>query len=383
MSQKYFRLVPDNPNIPFMKYGSMFFALGIIITATSLFFLFSKGLNYGVDFRGGTEVYLRFVNKPSATEIREVLAPLGYTDAAVQSYGDASKGEYLIRVESEDLKLKSYAQDIQTALDTLATSKDHPALIRYKEDRLFVIYDKPTDPAAIKTTLTKFENNKIQVDNVVKFGRASINEYLVQFAGAGNKIVKALQDKFGATSVEVLQIGEVGQKAGSELRQQAIGAVLIAMVLLLIYIWFRFDFEFAPGAILALVHDTSVILGVFALFQIPFDLASIAAVLTVVGYSINDTIVTYDRARENMQKYKGRTFEEIINQSINETLGRTILTSITVLMATGTLYYFGGPITENFALALTVGVICGVYSTMCVASPVTIFIRRHLMKKAG
>ncbi len=382
MSQKFFRLVPDNPNIPFMKYGNVFFIIGILITLTSLSFLFTKGLNYGVDFRGGTEVFVRFPGNPAANDIRETLAAIGYTEAGVQSYGDVNKGEYLIRVESEDLKLKSYQANFQTALDSLA-SKDQPALVRYSEDRLYVIYDKPVDPEQIKTALAKVQDQKIQIDHISKFGRASVNEYIVQFSGAGNRIVNALKAKFGETKVEVLQIEEVGQKVGGELRQQALGAVLISMLLLLVYIWFRFDFEFAPGAILALVHDTSVILGVFALFQLPFDLASIAAVLTVVGYSINDTIVTYDRARENMKKFHGKSFEDIINFSINETLGRTILTSITVLMATGTLYYLGGPITENFALALCVGVICGVYSTMCVASPVTIYIRRYMMKKAA
>lgn len=382
MSQKFFKLVPDNPNLPFVKYSHIFFAFSAILSLSCIIFLFTHGLNYGVDFRGGTEAYIRFHTKPSIQEVRDALTPMGYTDAVVQSYGDANKGEYLIRVQSEDLQLKKYESTFQEELNTLADPA-HPVRIRFSEDRIYATFDKPVEVERIKQAMNKTENQNVKIDSVSKFGRASISEYMIQFAGAGDKIVRGLKAKFGDSDIEVLQIDEVGQKVGGELRQQAIGAVLISMILILIYIWFRFDFEFAPGAILALVHDTSVILGVFALFQIPFDLSSIAAVLTVVGYSINDTIVTYDRVRENIRKTKSLGFEDIINLSINETLGRTILTTSTVLMSTLILYFMGGPITQGFALALTIGVFCGVYSTICMASPVTIYLRRYMQKRAA
>ncbi len=382
MSQKFFKLVPDNPNVPFVKYGKVFFAFSVIVTVASIGFLFTHGLNYGVDFKGGTEVFARFNTKPAANEIRDVLSPAGFEDVSVQSYGDAEKGEYLIRAQSEDLQLKKYEAELQSALDSV-TEAGHPARIRYSEDRIYASMDKPVEVESLKKAISKVENSQLQVEGVSKFGRASSNEYMIQFSGAGTRIVKVLKEKFTETGVEILQVEEVGQKVGGELRQQALGAVLISMLLILVYIWFRFDFEFAPGAILALVHDSAVILGVFAFFHIPFDLSSIAAVLTVVGYSINDTIVTYDRIRENVRKVKSMSFGDIINLSINETLGRTILTSTTVLIATGVLYFRGGPITQGFALALSIGVICGVYSTICVASPVTIFVRKYIQKKAA
>lgn len=382
MSQKFFKLVPDNPNLPFVKYGKVFFTFSLLLTLSSIVFLFTHGLNYGVDFRGGTEAFVRFHTKPSVQDVRDALVPLGYHEAMVQSFGDAEKGEYLIRVQSEDLELKKHEEKFQTALNSLS-DKDHPVNIRYSEDRIYATFDKPVELDKLKTAMAATEDQNVKIDSVSKFGRASISEYMIQFSGAGDKIVKGLKQKFGDSEVEVLQIDEVGQKVGGELRQQALGAILISMILILVYIWFRFDFEFAPGAVLALVHDASVILGVFALFQIPFDLSSIAAVLTVVGYSINDTIVTYDRVRENIRKTKSLSFEDVINQSINETLGRTILTSATVLMSTLTLYFMGGPITQGFALALSIGVLCGVYSTICLASPVTIFIRRYLQKRAA
>ncbi len=174
----------------------------------------------------------------------------------------------------------------------------------------------------------------------------------------------------------------MGEKVGSELRTQALGAVLISIIFILLYIWFRFDFEYAPGAILALIHDAMAVLGIFSILRLQFDLTSIAAVLTIVGFSINDTIVTYDRIRENMKNLT-TDFPNLINTSINETLGRTILTSMTLFMACLILYFFGGPITQNFAFALCVGLISGTYSTIFIASPLTIYIRRYMQQKSA
>ncbi|MEZ4845747.1 MAG: protein translocase subunit SecF, partial [Bdellovibrionota bacterium] len=222
---------------------------------------------------------------------------------------------------------------------------------------------------------------KLQIQSVTKFGRASINEYAIQFSGAGARIVEALNKAFGKDQVEVLQMEEVGEKVGAELRMQALGAVIISIILILLYVWFRFDFEFAPGAILALIHDSVAVLGIFSIMRLQFDLSSIAAVLTIVGFSINDTIVTYDRVRENTKKLS-LGFPELINLSINETLGRTLLTSASVLMVCLVLFFYGGPITQNFALALCVGVVAGAFSTIFIASPLTIYIRRYMQKKA-
>lgn len=378
-NQKFFRLVPDNPNFPFVKYSHVFAGFSIVLTFACIIFLFTHGLNYGVDFKGGTEVYLRFKAPQTVESIRSVLTPLGYTDSVVQSYGDDTKNEFLVRVESKDLQLKSMEGFFHESLDPLDESGK--TTMRIAEDRIYVTYSKPVEIDKIKAALSAAPSKNVEIENINKFGRSDQNEYNIQFAAGGTQIVRALQNKFGQDGVEVLQVDEIGQKVGSELRQQAVGAVIISMILILVYIWFRFDFEFAPGAILALVHDVMVILGVFAFFKLPFDLSSIAAVLTIVGYSINDTIVAYDRVRENMKKVRSMNFADIVNLSINETLGRTVLISATVLMATVILYFYGGPITKYFALALTVGVISGTYSTICVASPVTIYLRKYFQKK--
>jgi preprotein translocase SecF subunit len=199
--------------------------------------------------------------------------------------------------------------------------------------------------------------------------------------GSQTKVSQALHQVFGDHSFETLQVETVGPKVGKELRLQAVGAVLISIIFILIYVWFRFEFEFAPGAIVALVHDALAILAVFSMFQIPFDLSIVAAVLTIVGYSINDTIVLFDRVRENIKLSRDPSLPAIINLSINQTLSRTILTSGTVLFASLPLMFLGGPITFNFALAFTIGIVVGTYSSSFVASPITIYVRNYLQHK--
>jgi len=378
MSQNFFRIFPEKPNFPFVKYANVFFGISIIFLGICLWALFTKGLNYGVDFQGGSEVYVRFKSPTTVNDIRAALEPVGYSEAGVQTFGDGTKNEFIIRVPSEDLKLSTHQTEWQKALDTLSPN----AKLSFTEERLYVTYDSPQDPSKIQQVMQSVNTQNIRVESVTKYGRASDNEYLVQFAGAGARIIEALEKKYEKTNFEILQTEEVGEKVGGELRTQALGAVLISIILILLYIWFRFDFEYAPGAILALIHDAMAILGIFSIMRLQFDLSTIAAVLTIVGFSINDTIVTYDRIRENKKKLTG-SFSELINVSINETLGRTILTSLTLFIACVILYFYGGPITQNFAFALCVGILSGTYSTVFIASPMTIYIHRYMQKKTA
>ena len=379
MAQDFFRLFPEKPNFPFVKLAKVFFGIAILFMLVCIGFLFTRGLNYGVDFQGGSEVHIRFHQTVMVDQIRQALKPAGYADdAVVQSYGDPTKNEFIVRVPSENLQLAQYQDAFQKTLDGISAK---PAQLRFSEEKLYVTFDAPQDIEKIRLTAGTVGEGKLQIQSVTKFGRASINEYAIQFSGAGARIVEALNKAFGKDQVEVLQMEEVGEKVGAELRMQALGAVIISIILILLYVWFRFDFEFAPGAILALIHDSVAVLGIFSILRLQFDLSSIAAVLTIVGFSINDTIVTYDRVRENTKKLS-LGFPELINLSINETLGRTLLTSTSVLMVCLVLFFYGGPITQNFALALCVGVVAGAFSTIFIASPLTIYIRRHMQKKA-
>jgi preprotein translocase subunit SecF len=195
----------------------------------------------------------------------------------------------------------------------------------------------------------------------------------VEIGALGEQIKKALADQFGADKFEIRRIEFVGPKIGEDLRYRGVMSVIVATIMMGVYIWFRFEFRFGIGAVVALVHDVLVTVGALMLANYEFDLTIIAALLTIVGFSVNDTVVICDRIRENMRKIKRETLESIVNTSINETLSRTILTTGTALMVLFALYLLGGAVIRPFAFALIVGFISGVYSTIFIASPVILF----------
>ncbi|MFH1263266.1 MAG: protein translocase subunit SecF [Pseudomonadota bacterium] len=383
MSQKFFEIIPPGTNIDFIGKWRYVFTISILMVVVSTVLLFTKGINYGVDFKGGTDLHIRFYDKTSAAEVRTTLSTLGYGDAMVQGYGDRSSNEFLIRVQPEALNLIGYKERLQPALNAVAPAGGGAAKIRFQEDRIYVSYDQPSEPKRIEEAVNGVGGRDLRVDNVAQFGTATANEYLVQFAGIATKVTKAFRERLGPAKFEVLQVEQVGAKVGSELRMQAIGAVLISILLIGIYVWFRFDMIFAPGAMISLIHDPLAVLLVFAVFGIQFDLSIVAAILTLIGFSINDTIVVYDRIRENLKKTKDVDLPSLMNRSINECLGRTILTTGTVFMAALALLFLGGPITFNFALAFAIGLIVGTYSTIYVCCPITIMINNYMARRAA
>lgn len=187
--------------------------------------------------------------------------------------------------------------------------------------------------------------------------------------------ITAVKSRLGDRVVEYRRTELVGPTIGGELREAAIYAVLASMLAMLVYIWFRFEWQFGVGAVLALLHDVISTIGLFALLQIEFNLATVAAILTIAGYSINDTVVVYDRVRENMRRYKVMPYEELFNISINQTLSRTVVTSLTTLLALTALYVFGGEVIRGFAIALIWGVVIGTYSSIALAVPFLLYVR--------
>jgi preprotein translocase subunit SecF len=203
------------------------------------------------------------------------------------------------------------------------------------------------------------------------------NEFLIRVQASGETLSRVistnLTEAFGADNVDLRRVEMVGPQVGKDLRQKGMMAILYAMIGILAYITWRFEFRFAVGAIVALVHDVLITLGIFSLFGKEIDLPIIAAFLAIIGYSLNDTIIVYDRIRENFGKHQKKGFEIVVNRSINETLSRTILTSGTTLLVVLSLFIFGGGVIHNFAFAMLVGIIVGTYSSIFVASPVLIF----------
>ncbi len=240
-----------------------------------------------------------------------------------------------------------------------------------------VKFKKPTSTSDIRNQI-----NIANVDTVMiqRFGSAANNEFLLRMVqsspdlqGLSEMIREALEQKFGKGNLEIRRVEMVGPKVGKDLRRKGTWAIIFALGGILIYIAWRFEFKYAIGAILALIHDVIITVGAFSLTNREISLAIIAAILTIIGYSLNDTIVVYDRIRESLRKRRRELYQQIINRGINETLSRTILTALTTLFVVIALFVLGGSIINDFAFALMVGIIVGTYSSIFIASPILIY----------
>ena len=271
--------------------------VSIFLTIISLVLISFKGLNYGIDFKGGTLIELRVgSDKISISEIRSAFSDLNLGDLNVKEFG--KKGDYLIKFEKKEFS----------------------------------------------------ENNNIKLikENVVK--------------------------KLGV-EVNFRRVENVGPKVSAELLNSGLLAISLALGAMLFYIWVRFEWQFSLGSITAIFHDVIITIGIFSLLSLEINLSIVAAVLTIVGYSMNDTVVIYDRIRENLSKFSSSNIEDISNTSINETLSRTIITSLTTLLALGSIFVLGGEILKGFSLAMIIGVIIGTYSSIFVASPILKYLK--------
>ena len=234
--------------------------------------------------------------------------------------------------------------------------------------------------------------SQVKVDDlqVQKFSDSAYNEYLIRVKGADENLgeitkemEKSLSDNFAAGDYEIRKVDVVGPKVGRELKLSGLYALIYAMLGIFIYVAIRFDYKFSPGAVMALVHDAVIIIGIFAITQYQFTLSTVAALLTVIGYSVNDTIVIYDRIRETMAKQKGTSLRDVINRGLNDTLRRSILTSFATMLVVSMLLIFGGATLWDFSLALFVGVIVGTYSSIFIASPSIMLLNRLVEEKAN
>ena len=281
--------------IAFNRYYNHFNIVSITLVVISLFFLVFKGLNFGIDFKGGTLIELRSSDsKINVSSLRDNLNQMNLGDVSVKNFGNE------------------------------------------------------------KDFLIKFENSNNK--NVIKE-------------------IKTNLDKSFGNNFSFRRVENVGPKVSEELLKSGVIAISVALMLMPIYIWIRFEWQFSLGAILALFHDVIVTLGLFSLFELEINLSIIAAILTIVGYSMNDTVVIFDRVRENLRKYSDIKIYELTNISINETLSRTLITSITTLLALLSIFFFGGEILKGFSLAMILGVIFGTYSSIYIANTVLVRLR--------
>lgn len=299
---KLLKLVPPDTNIKFLKLRLPFFVVSMLLIVASWGLVLTQGLNYGVDFAGGQEVRLTFVDREQAPvpELREMVEGLGYGTPVVQEFGG-------------------------------------PNIVSIRVPLPEGVEDEPGAATEI-----------------------------------GNQVIGTIQDQYP----EARRDGNdtVSGKVAGEFRQDAVLALLAAMLMVAIYIWIRFEWQFGVGALFALFHDVSLTLGLFSLFQLEFSLQIIAAILAIIGYSLNDTIVVFDRIRENLKKYRKMPLPELLDLSINETLARTVMTSLTLLVALLPLLFFGPASLFGLVAAITAGLFIGTYSSVYLASPILIWL---------
>ena len=284
-------------NFNFINYFKKFNFVSLILVLLSLFFVLFKGLNYGIDFKGGTLIEVRIQNNDiRVSDIRDSLNKLNLGDVNVKNFGE--KSDFLIKIEKKLNNNESLISEIKTSLDQ------------------------------------------------------DLNE-----------------------EVNYRRVESVGPKVSAELLKSGIISIGLALLMMLFYIWFRFEWQFSLGSIIALFHDVIITLGIFSILSIEINLSIVAAVLTIVGYSMNDTVVIYDRIRENLSKFNRLEIDQVSNLSVNETLSRTLITSVTTLLALFSIFILGGEILKGFSFAMILGVIIGTYSSIFVASPVLKYLK--------
>ena len=346
----------------------------------SLLLFFFRGPTWGIDFTGGTEIQFQFSEETTISELREAMIEQGLSDDSVQQVGDLSENMFVVRIQDPEFGTKDIQKNIENALqatfgaDWIAEKRFDAQvgarmLIRYSGDAVAM--------ERIMAALQSVEGASVQ-------DAADDNTFYVKLSSLSSKITDSLKNSI-KKDFRILQTDSVGPKVGNELKEQGIVSILSTLGLILVYVAFRFNISFAPGAVLALFHDVTVVVGCFIIFDMlgwthEFNLPMVGALLTIIGYSLNDTIVIYDRIRENMSRYRRTDLENLINSSINETLRRTIATSVTTMVAMLAFLFLGGPVIQTFALAIFLGVIFGTYSTVFVASP-TILLMQDLRPK--
>jgi preprotein translocase subunit SecF len=308
------RLVPKETAFDFFGKWKLWVGFSALMMVLSVAFFVLQGLNFGIDFRGGTTVRTESTQAVDVGAYRDAMAPLGLGDVSITE-----------------------------VFDPTFEADQHVAMIRIQAQ----------------------EDGEAISGEVIEELRQSLDAI--------------------APGIKFVSVESVGPKVSGELVQTAILAVALAIAAVLIYIWLRFEWQFALGAVAALVHDVVLTIGIFSVLQIKFDLAIIAALLTIVGYSLNDTVVVFDRVRENLRRYKKKALSEVLNLSINETLSRTVMTSVTTLLALISLYVLGGDVIRGFVFAMIWGVIVGTYSSVFVASTILLRlgVKRDWSKQAN
>ena len=370
-------------NFDWMGKAKYFFALSLtLLLIGSASWIHKGSLDYGIDFKGGTLVYVRFAGKPPVDQLRKGLVQQGLGESVIQQISDISNPNanevviYLPQHGEGSEALDTGKTEILNALhatlgagdpskqDINAASPETIADVLVRKDPLGLGANAGDRYAQLAKQLADYR------DRTARGVVANVDD--LRQAGATPAVVAALKDSFYASPFAVINVEIVGPKVGSELRRQAIYVTLYALAGMLVYIAFRFEWVYGAAAVLAVFHDVLITLGLFSLLHFEISLTVIAALLTLVGYSMNDTFVIFDRIRENVRLMRREPFAAIVNRSINQTLSRTILTSGLTFLTVLVLFIMGGDVLRSFSFALVVGILVGTYSSFGIAAPLVV-----------
>ena len=374
MLWKPHHIVPAHTKINFMGHRLWALGLSTLINVLSLVGVFVFGLNFGIDFEGGIAIQVRAKQGTiQLEELRKTTGALGVGEVALQEFGDKSSA--LIRVQRQE----GNAQCVAHADTVMKRRVGNDWSVKPgAEGTGDVVFTGPSQldaagwrDAVSRVGLTVLERELPRANtNTVKIEMTPEQraEWCQQVA------IKVVDDAI-SNQYDIRGTESVGPKVGSELMHTGIIAVLATLAAIAIYMWFRFEWQFGIGALISMLHDVISTIGIFVLFQLDFSLTALAAVLTIAGYSINDTVVVFDRVRENMRRYKKLGLVDLLNLSINETLSRTVMTSITVFVAVLALVIFGGPVLYSFSVAMLWGVVVGTYSSIWIACAGLVYLK--------
>jgi preprotein translocase subunit SecF len=362
-----------NPNYNFLGWKWPLICLSLVLSISGqISLLYKGGPLYGIDFKGGTQVTVKFKDKPDLNALRKQLDAHGLKDCTLQTYDRPEKNEIIIGMEQKGNGEEALNNARATIQDTLRAAfnvdGNKPDLNNAGKD---VVANTLVQTAAlgaddarnVADTLIKYRTDHSLIDNISE---------VHGLPGVTPAVAASLDKDFTLAPYNGLGVAVVGPKVGDELRKQALQATLYALAGMLIYVGLRFEWVYGVGAIIATFHDVIITIGFFSIFNLEISLPVVAALLTLVGYSMNDTIVVFDRIRENVKGMRRTPLSEIANLSINQTLSRTILTSGLTFVTVACLFFLGGEVLRGFSFALVVGILVGTYSSIAVAAPIVV-----------
>jgi preprotein translocase subunit SecF len=372
-------LFKPRETINFMKYRGPLIGGSLFLTLLGFLSIFYPQPNWGIDFKGGTEMQLAFDKSVGASEVRTTLAKAGYEAEVVTVEG--RPGEFLVRVgQASSLSAEQRAKVEAAVGSSVGGQKVVDFKISPGGDKISL---RTADTVEVQAIRTALEQTGLKLRDVSGFGSSDQHRYEAHLVGVADELISTLKSSLGEKAPDQpLRVEWVGPKAGQQLRDAAVKSLLWALMFIMAYVALRFDLRFAPGGVVALIHDALITVLIFVIIRREVNLSTVAALLTILGYSINDTIVIFDRIRENMTRQRDMSMFDLINLSTTQTLSRSLLTSFVTLLSVVPFLIWGTPVIKDFALALVIGMVVGSYSTIYIAAPLTEWMDKKLFSKA-